>query len=157
MDHFKLLTAVHYDLDTGIFTRKVAAGNAAAGSVIGNFCKKGYLKALIMGKYVKLHQLAWFYCYGTWPKTQIDHINGIKHDNRLVNLRVVDTSTNCLNQRGPRTNNKVGYQGVHLIKKTGFYRAKCMVNGVTHHLGVFSTPEEASAAYQSFKSPYLPK
>lgn len=156
MQHSALLNAVHYDPSTGVFTRKVSAGNVKAGSVIGNYCKKGYLKALVLGKYVKLHQLAWFYVYGVWPSSQLDHINGVKDDNRIKNLRDVDTSTNCLNQQEARVNNQLGLQGVHRIKKTGRFRSACMVQGKKHHLGVFATAEEAHAAYLTFKEQYLP-
>lgn len=108
-----------------------------------------------MGKYVKLHQLAWFYMTGSWAG-QIDHINGVKDDNRWSNLREVDTSTNCLNQQKARKNNTLGMQGVHQIKKTGKYRATCTVKRKKHHLGVFSTAAEAHSAYLQFKQQYLP-
>ena len=141
---------------TGVFTRKKAAGNTKAGSIIGNLDAKGYLKAMVLGKYVKLHQLAWFYCFGVWPK-QLDHINQVKTDNRISNLREADTSTNCLNQTGPRKNNSLNQQGVHQIKKTGRFRACCNVRGKKHHLGVFATKEEAAYVYQTFKQKYLPQ
>lgn len=157
MTHEELIEAVLYCKETGIFTRRKAAGNTLAGSTIGCIDKKGYLKALVLGSYVKLHRLAWFYTHGTWPSEQVDHINGVKTDNRIANLRVCDTSTNCLNQQGPRTNNKIGYQGVHQIKKTGRFRACCNLQGVKHHLGVFATVEEAHLAYSTFKAPHLPE
>lgn len=157
MDIQLLKEFVTYCPETGVFTRKKSAGNTIAGSVIGNVDVKGYLKALVLGEYVKLHRLAWFYTYGTWPTKQVDHINGNKTDNRLCNLRDCDTSTNCTNQRGPRTNNKCGYQGVHRIKKTGRYRVSCSVNGIKHPLGIFATAEEAHQAYTTFKSAYLPE
>jgi hypothetical protein len=156
MNHQELLSAVDYDPVTGIFTRKVAAGNTKAGSVIGNPTKKGYLKALVLGKYVTLHRLAWFFVHGEWPEQAIDHKNTIKTDNRLDNLRDCSTSVNCLNQRDPRINNALGLHGVHQIKKTGRYRASCTINGKKTHLGVFATPEEASQAYKAFKAPLLP-
>ena len=157
INHTELLNSVYYNQDTGIFTRTKSAGNTKAGSPIGNIDVKGYVKALVLGKYVKLHRLAWFYVHGTWPNDQIDHINGIKTDNRITNLRICDTSTNCLNQRNPRSNNNTGYQGVHRITKTGRYRASCTVNGIKHQLGIFATAEEASESYKSFKSPYIPE
>lgn len=156
MDYLKLKEYADYNPQTGVFTRIVSAGNSKAGSIIGNHSKKGYLKAMVLGRYVKLHQLAWFFSYGEWPQKQIDHINGVKDDNRIINLRIADTSENCLNQHGPRINNQVGYQGVHRIAKTGRYRACCTVKGIKHHLGVFATAEEAHNAYKAFKSPYLP-
>lgn len=156
VDHSKLLNEIDYNPSTGVFTRKVSAGNSKAGSVVGNLSKKGYLKAMVQGKYVKMHQLAWFYVHGRWPGSQLDHINRIKQDNRIENLRVSDTSANCLNQAGPRVNNRSGLQGVHRIPKTGRYRAACTVRGFKHDLGVFATAEEAHQAYVSFKSNHIP-
>lgn len=156
MDHSELLEYLHYDPMTGIFTRKVSAGNCKAGDQVGCISKQGYMKALVLKKYVKLHRLAWFYVYGVWPSKQLDHINQVKTDNRIANLREVSTSENCTNQTGARKNNVLGLQGVHLIKKTGRYRAGCSVGGVKHHLGVFATAEEAHQAYKAFKAPYLP-
>ena len=157
MNHSDLLNVVSYDKVTGKFVRLQSAGNALKGTVIGNEDKKGYVKALVLGQYVKLHRLAWFYIHGCWPSKQIDHLNGIRSDNRIDNLRDCGTSENCLNQHGPRTNNKSGYQGVHQILKTGRSRATCSIQGRKHHIGVFSTAEEASCAYIALKAPHLPE
>ena len=156
MNHSDLLANVAYNPFTGVFTRKTAAGNQTVGAVIGNLNAKGYLKAKVLGQYVRLNRLAWFYIHGIWPTHEVDHINGCKSDNRLNNLRDCNGSLNCLNQSGPRINNRLGIQGVHLIKKTGRYRAKCCINGKTHHIGVFATATEAEEAYNNFKTPYKP-
>lgn len=147
----QIRNAVSYDPLTGVFKRRVSAGNVLAGSVVGNPDKKGYLKAMVCGRYHKLHRLAWFYTYGTWPK-EIDHKNQVKSDNWLDNLRDVSTSINCTNQTGPRRNNKTGFQGVYEHTPGVFrakFRSKC--------LGLFSTPEAAHAAYMTAKRPHLPK
>lgn len=156
MTHEELLAYAAYDPDTGVFTSRVSAGNRMAGSVIGNPDTSGYLRAVLMGRQVKLHRLAWFYFHGQWPTQEIDHINRIKTDNRIANLRECDTSSNCTNQLGPRKNNKLGLQGVHLIKHTGRYRATCVIQGKRHSLGIFATAEAASATYKTFKEQYLP-
>lgn len=151
MKHEDLLKYAHYDPDTGVFTRLKSAGNRASGTTIGSRSLKGYLTAMVMAEYVKVHRLAWFYMTGAWPTKEIDHINGVKDDNRFANLRDVSTSENCLNQHGPRRNNRSGFQGVSRIKKTGRFRARCTCGGVEHHLGVFATAEEAHEAYIKFK------
>ena len=157
MTHDELLHALEYDTSTGIFTRRKSAGNVLKGSVLGTLDNKGYLIGMVNRKYVRLHRLAWFYVYKEWPTNQIDHIDGDKTNNRIANLRDCTTSENCVNQRSPRRNNSLCVQGVHQVKKTGRYRAKINIDGVTHHLGVFTTVEEASNAYQSFKQPHLPR
>ena len=140
-----------FDYKDGVLFRKVTRGNSKAGTPIKTVTTRGYYKVLVDGYRYFVHQVVWVLMTGNWPDNQIDHINGIKQDNRIENLRVCNTSTNCHNQRGPRKNNSLGLQGVHQIKKTGRYRATCTVLGIKHHLGVFATPEDASHAYQKFK------
>ena len=154
MQHSELVRILTYDPNTGVFTRKTSRGNQKVGCIVGSLDKKGYLTAMVLHKYVKIHRLAWFYMYSTWP-TQIDHINQIKTDNRINNLREVSTMQNCLNQLGPRKNNKLNTQGVHQIKKTGRYRVSCSAYGVRQNLGVFATLEEAKNAYDTYKRDIL--
>lgn len=156
MDLAYLKKVVRYDPETGVFTRIVSAGNRRHGSAVGSLNQKGYLEGSVCGHLVKLHRLAWFYTYGSWPKDQIDHINGVKDDNRIANLRDCDTSTNCLNQVGARRNNALGLQGVHKIPKTGRFRVSCTVNGVRHNLGVYADQNIAASAYATFKTKHLP-
>ena len=140
-----------YDPDTGTITRIRSRGNVRAGSVVGRPDNRGYLRVHFDGKDYKAHRLAWFLYYGEWPSLQLDHINGNKQDNRIVNLRQCTTEQNCANQHGPRKNNRLGCQGVHRIVSSGKYRS--VFRGA--HLGCFSTLEEASAVYQSAKQGYM--
>ncbi len=74
----------------------------------------------------------------------VDHINGTKDDNRLVNLRLVTNREN-LSIEG---RNKSGYTGVVWFSKTKRWGANIQLNGKRTFLGGFKTPEEASLAYQ---------
>jgi hypothetical protein len=85
--------------------------------------------------------MVWAMTYGEWPD-ELDHINGIKHDNRIANLRQATPKENAFN-RGAHKNNTSGYKGVCFYKKNGKYQAT--VNGI--YLGRFDTPELAHAAY----------
>jgi hypothetical protein len=73
----------------------------------------GYLRITVLGKSYYAHRLAWFYMNGEWPD-QIDHINGIKSDNRIENLRNVTVQQNNQNKLNAQTPQK--RQGLWLAK-----------------------------------------
>jgi hypothetical protein len=77
---------------------------------------------------------------------QADHQNGITLDNRRANLRPATCFENQRNSRKPSTNTS-GYKGVSFHKVTGKWVAQIMVSGTKIHLGLFSSPELAYAAY----------
>lgn len=83
-------------------------------------------------------------------KPYIDHINGIRSDNRLENLRWVTRSENGFNRKQNETN--IYGKGVSLDKNRNSnkkYLARITSNNKTVYLGYFKTPEEASIAYQT--------
>lgn len=137
---------LHYDPDTGLFFRLKTGKQAGS---INKYHK--YHLISVHGKQYRLHRLAWFYVYGEWPIAEIDHINGNKSDNSILNLRDVDRSSNMLNMRKPQKNNSCGFLGVHKTS-CGRYRASIGINGKRISIGNFSTPEEASNAYNNYKA-----
>lgn len=76
---------------------------------------------------------------------QVDHINGNRLDNRLVNLRGCDNQENNCN-KGPNSKNRSGYKGVHKLP-SGRWCAQITANYKCRSLGVFDTPEAAALAY----------
>lgn len=111
--------------------------------------KDGYLTGSIFGVRHAAHRIIWKWVHGVEPD-QIDHINGRTGDNRITNLRSVSRS---LNQRNSclRRDNTSGFFGVHYVRSSRKWKA-CARNpyGRQIILGVFTTPEEASAAVQLF-------
>ena len=77
---------------------------------------------------------------------QVDHINGDTLDNRRANLRLVTSQQNRMNQR-LRSDNKTGYKGVFIKKKTGKYTAKIQCGNVIRNLGCFTSAHDAARAY----------
>ena len=77
---------------------------------------------------------------------EVDHINGDGLDNRRCNLRICTRAENARNNRTPCTN-RSGFKGVSFYKRRGVWRSHITVNGKFHHLGYFSTAENAHAAY----------
>lgn len=84
----------------------------------------------------KAHRLAWLYIYGEWPSDQIDHINHIRTDNRIKNLRDASSYENSKNQSIPK-NNTSGVLGVGWNKLGRKWRSNISVNGKRLHLGCF--------------------
>lgn len=106
--------------------------------------KDGYGKGQIAGRRYFAHRIAFAIFHGHWPTETIDHINGKKLDNRIINLREASRSQNQSN-RPKQKNNTSGFKGV--TRHRDGWMAKIKLNGKTHYVGTFKTPEEASAAY----------
>ena len=140
-----------YNKDTGIFTWRLGRPKCTVGSVAGHSTNHGYIRIMVEGECYQAHRIAWLYVYGHWPTINIDHINGDKADNRLVNLREANTTTNQENRRGAQSNNRTRVLGVSWHKIAKKFSAKIQVSGKSHHLGLFNTAEDAHAAYLSAK------
>ena len=108
----------------------------------------GYIYLYHQGKYRKVHQLIWEHVHGEIPDGLfIDHINGVRSDNRICNLRLATRQQNGENRQKLAKNNTSGFRGVSLIKSSGKWIAGIKINGVRVHLGRFQTKEEAYKAY----------
>lgn len=142
----KLKELLHYDPETGVFTRlKYLDGKAVAGDRAGSVCPKGYRSIYVDGRSYRCARLAWFYVHGHFPKEQIDHINMLRDDNRIANLRPATHQENQRN-RGMMANNKSGYRGVSFYKRDNKWKAYVKVNGKLMHLGYFKDINDAISA-----------
>ncbi len=147
----RLREIVAYNADTGVFVRLVTAShNAKAGDIAGSPNNSGYLKMNIDNKSYLLHRLAWLHVHEIWPKHQIDHINGMRKDNRICNLRDVKSGINSQNRKTARTDNKLGMLGV-CDNGYGRYLSQIQTNGRKERLGSFDTPEQAHQIYLETK------
>ena len=136
-----------YNLETGIFIwNKDVCKKCKAGQTAGSFdC--GYIRITIKSKRFLAHRLAWLYINGTWPIHNIDHINGIKSDNRICNLRLATIAENQQNRLNANANSTHGYLGITWNKKTNKWLSKIMLNKKRIHIGYFETAIEAHNAY----------
>lgn len=133
-----------YDPETGKFTRKVPGTKPISEKPNGS----GYLRIRIDGVSYKAHRIAWLHYYGRWPSDCIDHINGVRTDNRIANLRDVPHRGNQRNQK-VRRDSQTGYKGVSRHPYNGRYTARIKdANGQQRHIGIFDTAEEAAEAYR---------
>lgn len=145
MTQNELKERLHYNPETGVFTRIKSFNNKPEAGWIST---RGYHRIYTCKKDYPAHHLAWLYCYGYLPK-QIDHINGIKTDNRIRNLREASSLENNRNI-GLSSLNKSGFKGVHFDSKSGKWRARASLNNKNIHLGWFTSKYDAADAYKEF-------
>lgn len=111
----------------------------------------GYLMVKI-GKFdYLLHRLIWLHQTGSWPALQIDHINGVRDDNRWENLRVATGAVNGQNKWVAASGTSSKELGVSKSKTQGRWMANISANGVLMRLGTFCSEEAALAAYLNAK------
>lgn len=146
----RLKELLHYDPDTGIFTR------LASGCEAGLHDRDGYLKINVASRYYQAHRLAFLYMTGCFPEDQVDHIDGVRDDNRWVNLRSATSQENQHNNGGARKNSRSGLVGAAWSSKKKLWRGVIMLARKQHHLGYHATPELAHAAYLKAKDELHP-
>lgn len=120
-------------------------------TVIG---KRGYHVGTINYKPHYKHRVLWAMHYGEWPSGCIDHINGVKTDNRIENLRDVSHAENMRNLSMSKAN-KTGVTGVWFDAARNKYQAYITHNKKRVRLGRFDTLEEAAEARREIQSTLL--
>lgn len=147
----RLLSVLEYDQYTGVFTWKQTLGpRAIKGRPAGNDDGQGYLRIRVDGIVYRAHRLAWLAIHGGFPPEHIDHINHIRSDNRICNLRAVTHAENQRNASKSRLNAS-GHSGVCFDSRRKKWRVEVSVtqpNGAARraHVGYFDCLEDACSA-----------
>lgn len=140
---------LRYDPETGLIHWLTTGTGRKPSLIAGSRQASGYWVTGIKNRIYKNHQLALLLATGRWPEHDVDHINGVKEDNRLCNLREVDHQINTQNRLKAHSNNVSGLLGAHKRKQR--FIARILVNGTPHYLGTYQTAEEAHEAYINAK------
>lgn len=146
----RLKALVSYSPEDGLFKWIARTGSMSAGDAAGSRHVSGYIEVSIDGVQHKAHRLAWLYMNGEWPESEIDHINGVRHDNRAANLRLATRAENMQNKRRYASNSS-GVQGVCFHRATGKWSSSIQAGKKRYHLGVFGSKEDAGEAYRRAK------
>ncbi len=148
------LSAFEYNPETGVFLWKIARSRGIRpGMVAGSQKQDGYISLHVNGKTLPAHRVAWMFVYNDFPDTNLDHINRIKNDNRISNLRLATPEHNAQNRACNRLN-KSGCKGVVWHKRDKRWQASITVKGQKLHLGLYGTKEDAATAYQQASLKY---
>lgn len=148
LDEIKFLWS--YDEVNGGFTwtRRRIHNQPRMGRKVGGPDGRGYNMCLVFGHKFKVHQLVWLWHTGQLPTMFIDHINGVRDDNRIENLREATPSQNLHNQKALLSVDR----GFKVCGKTGKFRANITLNNKKIDLGGYLTKEEAHEAYMNAKA-----
>jgi len=153
----KILTAdrarelLRYERDTGLMYWRVSRGRAKAGDLCGLPDKDGYLRVRVDKRNHMIHRVAWLMEHGTEPECVLDHINGVRDDNRIENLRAVSHAGNAQNKHKAMSHSNCDLLGVCWDKATGKFMASIIANGKKFNLGRFEDKHVAHEAYLTAK------
>lgn len=130
--------------DGGLWVIRQFNSGVTIGQRAGTVLRDGYRQVRVNGKQYREHHLVWLLHKGHLP-SELDHINCIRDDNRIENLRECTRAENMQNRKIPMKTNTVGFIGV--TRHYNKFRAAITQNGVKTHLGLFDTAEAAHSAY----------
>ena len=138
-----------YDKETGkLFWNKRPSNRVLLGQEVGNHNHQGYKVCRFKGKTIRVHRIVWALNKEEIPSNFIDHINGVKDDNRMENLRLVSNAQNLQNMKKAK--------GCTYHKKNKKWMAQISVNKEHKYLGSFATEQEAHIAYLKAKQELHP-
>lgn len=137
-----------YEPDTGRLIWRKRNRNLTGLEAGGVDSGHGYRRVRVCGRLELAHRVIIAMETGAWPENQVDHINGVRDDNRICNLREATMSQNLRNKQIYKSN-KSGCPGVHWHKQHGKWYAGLQINGKSVFIGLFT---DLSAAISARKS-----
>jgi hypothetical protein len=142
----KLKTLLSYDPDTGVLTwQSKPSRGIKVGRQAGTPTSQGYLALQINKKKMLVHRAIWFYVHGVWPPEEIDHINHVRDDNRLCNLRLANRLENSHNTQ-KHEKNLSGHKGVAWHNRNKKWQVQMRFAGKNYYVGQFSDLQDAIQA-----------
>lgn len=132
-----------FDIKDGLLYWKISPSQKIKiGDIAGTVTNEGYVAFSYKKRRYYAHRVIFEMAYGYSPKL-IDHVNCIRNDNRLENLRDVTYHQNSLNRLGTA---KSGAKGVYWEARRNRWTAQIRLNGKCLYLGRFKNLEDAKVA-----------
>jgi len=150
----QVLSLLSYDDATGhLIWLSNVGGRLRKGTRAGRVAATGYREVGLYGHLYLEHRIIWLIFNGSFPKDQIDHINRVKDDNRIENLRECNTSENHQNLTLVCTNTS-GVVGVTWNKRYAKWQAQIGLHKKNIFLGLFDTIDDAAKARREAELKY---
>lgn len=134
-----------YVPELGVFMWKVRGAGRTVGKHLGTMNRDGYVAIKVNNTVFYAHRLAWFYVHGEWPSGSIDHIDKVRTNNAIANLRKATPAQNAARRKTIRT--LAPSRGV--FPQSGGFVARIHHAGKRHYIGYFKTEALAKAAYEA--------
>ena len=146
------LKALFYYKEGKLFNR-VSRGSAKKDTEAGYVAEDGYRRVRVDGKYYYIHRLVWWMLTGKEVPDDlfIDHIDGVKTNNNINNLRLATALENQYN-KARQSNGSSSYKGVWFDAAKGVWKASIRFKEKRHYIGQFNTEVEAAIAYDRLAS-----
>ena len=151
---------LRYDPETGHLWWTKPSGkrklNKPVGSLGNGYLVFGLPTISLVGNtrvFQRAHRVAWFLHYGSWPDELIDHINGVRADNRIENLRLATHKENLRNRKSKK-GSLSKYKGVTWSKRDSKW-CSYIYHDKMKHLGSYTSEEEAGRAYDKAAREYF--
>lgn len=142
---------ISYNKDSGEFTwMERRGGKSLAGTKAGSVKSTGYVLISLYGHRYRAHHLAWFIINGSFP-SMLDHVNGIRSDNRICNLREANHSQNMMNKRFNKKHS-TSARGVYVDSRTGKYRVEVSIDSGKFRSKSIDNLEDAEALSRKIRS-----
>jgi hypothetical protein len=143
----RLKEVLNYNHCTGEFSPR---NGVHRGRSIGSL-DQGYIRITVDNRAYRAHRLAFLYMMGSFPEGLIDHKNGLRSDNKWLNLRECTHTQNRLNVKRQK---KTGYKNVHWDKKTKCWLVKLQKNKRVEYFGYYKDEELAGLVAQEARNKY---
>jgi hypothetical protein len=147
-EHQEFLAFFRYDPTDGALYFRNPTGRNYEGVRAGHVNKQGYRQIKWKQRTMSGSWAVWFYHYGVWPSDTMDHINAVRGDDRIENLREATRSQNCMNKRSFWRKPSSGFRGVKLNGR-GRFQVVLKAGKDTHYLGTFDDAEFAAKIYDT--------
>lgn len=135
--------------DGHLYWTKPKARRTKVSDKFGCLHHEGYRHGKFNNKLYREHRLIWLLIKGSWPKSDLDHINGVRDDNRIENLRECNDQQNNYN-KSSLVGSSSKYKGVSWHKSEKKWRSQFNHNGKVKMIGRFDCEIEAAKAYDDY-------